>query len=239
LGPWLLLALGVALPRANRDPRALLIFIPMLVLAFLWQRVAERMGIPSASQLIFSFLIEFLAVGAGLLWLNADRLARYRSLVRFAAGLGLVLLAAAAALLAWSRTFPGNILELLVVTVLIGVVMLVSLGMTRRLARRRYRPLHFALWLATGSILTALGLMAAVAGISTLTGSAVIDDLRSAFQRVVVPGLALGICLYAVHLPYLLLMFTSPFFRRRFQIWLGVEPRATQPDPARGIPEPG
>jgi hypothetical protein len=32
----------------------------------------------------------------------------------------------------------------------------------------------------------------------------------------------LGLCLYAIDLPYLLLMFRSPFFRQRFHIWLGV-----------------
>jgi hypothetical protein len=239
LGPWLLLALGVALPRTNRDPRALLIFIPMLVLAFLWQRVAGWMGITSANQIVFSFLTEFLAVGAGLLWLNADRLARYRGLVRCAASLGLVLLADAAALVAWSRTFPGSIRELLIVTILIGVVVLVSLGLARRRARRRYDPLRFALWLAAWSVLLALSLVAVPAGISIVAGSPAVDDLRSAFQRVVVPGLALGICLYAVHLPYLLLMFTSPFFRRRFCAWLGAEPGTTQPDTVRGIAEPG
>jgi hypothetical protein len=33
----------------------------------------------------------------------------------------------------------------------------------------------------------------------------------------------MALCLYAVNFPYLLLMITSPFFRRRFHIWLGIE----------------
>jgi hypothetical protein len=236
LGPWLLLALGIVLPRTNRDPRTLLIFIPMLVLAFLWQRVAGRMGITSANQLMFSFLIEFLAVGAGLLWLNADKLAKYRGVVRCAASLGMLLLADAAAIGAWSRTFPGNIRELLVFTLLTGVVMLASLGLTRRLARRRYHPLRFALWLATWSVLGSLITIVAIAGILALTTSFAIDNLQTAFIQVVVPGLALGLCLGAIHLPYLLLMFTSPFFRRRFQIWLGVEPVSLPAAPVGAIP---
>ena len=34
-------------------------------------------------------------------------------------------------------------------------------------------------------------------------------------------GGALGLCLYAVNLPYMLLMFRSSFFRQRFHVWLG------------------
>ena len=40
---------------------------------------------------------------------------------------------------------------------------------------------------------------------------------------VTLTGAGLGLCLYAVNLPYLLLMFVSPFFRRRFHLWLNTD----------------
>jgi hypothetical protein len=49
-----------------------------------------------------------------------------------------------------------------------------------------------------------------------------IHDLQHIITQILVPGLVLGLCVYAVNLPYLLLMFSSPFFRRRFHVWLGV-----------------
>ncbi len=39
-------------------------------------------------------------------------------------------------------------------------------------------------------------------------------------------GLALGLCLYVVNLPYMLLMFRSSFFRQRFRTWLEAAPES-------------
>ena len=222
LGPWLLLALAVALPRTNRQRHALLILVPLLVLGLLWERATTLTGMPSASRAQFSFLGEFLAVGLALLWLNADPLGRCGGLARLAAGLGILLLADLVVILSYWGTFPGQTGMFLVFGAIMGVILLVSLTLTRRLAHRRYRPVRFLLWLAVGSTICSLAGAAAFVGVLALTTGYTLSDWHAVLREIVVPGLVLSLCLYAVNLPYMLLMFTSPFFRRRFQTWLGV-----------------
>jgi hypothetical protein len=115
------------------------------------------------------------------------------------------------------------------------LALLVPLALTRWLARRQYRPVRFMVWLAVWCLVFMLvGGMAFVGG---LMRSDSYDPrfLWSVIAQVVALGLVLGLCLYVIHLPYLLLMFTSPFFRRRFQIWLGVESSWRQPEEVPGI----
>jgi hypothetical protein len=66
----------------------------------------ETTGLPSATAVQFSLLIEFLMVGMALLWLNADSLGRRGGLVRFAGSLGMVLVASLMVVLSYGRTFP-------------------------------------------------------------------------------------------------------------------------------------
>jgi hypothetical protein len=222
MAPWLLLALAIALPKINRHRHALLIFIPMLVLGLLWRRVTKLTGMSSVNETQFSSLIEFLAVGIALLWLNADRLAKYHGVTRFVMSLGIMLLADLAAIITYGGAFSIQSALLLVAAAIISVVLLVSLALTRRLAHRRYAPLQFMLWLAAWSTACSIAVAVASAGISMLSDPSNVLDLQTIAKEIVVPGLVLGLCLYAINLPYMLLMFTSPFFRRRFHIWLGV-----------------
>jgi uncharacterized membrane protein YidH (DUF202 family) len=220
---WLLLALAVALPRTNRDRRALLIFIPLLVLSLLWRLVAKGMGMGAGDLEEFSLFFESLVVGTALLWLNADKLSKYHGLMRFVMSLGMVLLAGLVGVVAYGRTSSDDAGPLLGLIVVMGVVLLAALTATRRLAHGRYEPGRFMLHLAIWSILcSTLGIIAVFLVLETLAGFPKTPDPQSAITEAIRPGLILGVCLYAINLPYMLLVFRSPFFRRRFCAWLGV-----------------
>lgn len=226
LAPWLLLALGLAVPRANRQRQALLILVPALVLALLWNDVTRRTGMNSASRVQFGFLGEFLAVGLALLWLNADRLGRCRRLPEFAANLGLLLLADLAVAMAYGGAFPSQSGLVIVSTIILGIVLLTALTLTRHFAHQRYQPGRFLLWLAAWTALGSIVSVGTFVQVMTLSHLHTLAHPQALLTEVLLPGLVLGLCLYAVNLPYMLLMFTSPFFRRRFRVWLGAEPFA-------------
>jgi hypothetical protein len=224
LAPWVLLALAIAGPRRNRHCEALLIFVPMLVLGLLWQTVTKTTGLPSATAMQFSFLIEFLMAGMALLWLNADWLGRRGGLARFAGSLGMVLVAGLVVVLSYAGTFVGGQdAMLLFFTTLLAVVLLVSLTLTRRLVRRRYRPVPFLLWLVAWCLLCSLVAITAFTAVTMLMNPSGTYSLQHIAKEIIVPSLVLGSGVYVINLPYLLLMFRSSFFRRRFQVWLGVE----------------
>lgn len=218
LGPWLLLILACALFRANRQRDALLIFVPLLILDLLWGRVTTLTGMSSSLQVQFSFVGEFLAAGIALLWLHAERLGRSGGLVRFAASLGLLGLADLAVLVSYWGALPN---QSVVFTAIVTLSLLVSLTLTRRLSHRHYQPARFLLWLALWSALCSITGAAAFVAVEALAAVSPLHAWLAMLVQTILAGLVLALCLYAVNLPYLLLMFTSPFFRRRFLVWLG------------------
>ncbi len=223
LGLWALLGLAVAVPKRNRDRRALLIFVPLAILGILWPFVTGRVSLPSASLDQFNLLFESLVVGIALLWLGADRLRERRGWVRVPLSLGLLVLASLVALVSAGQAFADPLVVALPILVaVLGVILLVALALARRMTRGRYVPLAFLGWLAVGSPLLTAASVVLLAGILKLVVSW--ETMTPRFLLVeAVAGLTLGLSLYVINLPYMLLMFSSPFFRRRFQVWLSVE----------------
>jgi hypothetical protein len=233
LGSWALLAGAVGVSKRNRDRRALLIFIPLAILGLAWPLVAARVSLASTSADRFARLFESLIVGLALFWLYADALCRYRVFVWLPASLGLLSLAVLVAVVSASQTLSDpTLIIFLVFVAALGVVLLVALALARRMVHRRYRPLPFMLWLALWSLLLTTMTVALLIVLPLLVFSwGVIEPQIVLLQSVV--GLVLGLCLYAVNLPYMLLMFSSPFFRRRFQDWLSAAPALSSTEAAR------
>jgi len=227
LGPWALLALAVAVPKRNRDHRALLIFVPLAILSLLWPLATKLVpSAPSASVSVdrSNLLFESLVTGLALLWLQADWLRGRPGWVRVPLSLGLMLLAGLVAFVSASQTLAGPMISILPIFVtILGAILLVALALARRMTHRRYVPLAFMVWLAVGSLLFTTVSAALLAGVPQLLLSGDTIDLRLRILLIQsVAGLALGVCLYIINLPYMLLMFRSSFFGPRFRAWLGV-----------------
>jgi hypothetical protein len=221
LGPWLLLALAIALPRRNRHPHALLLFVPMLILGLWWPRITGGAGTATSTEPMSSILVESLTVGLALLWLNAEKVGRCRGPVRFTGSLGILLLGESAVVASYWGTFPHQTGLVLTFTTIMVVALLAALTRTRRLVHQRYDPLRFLLGLAAWCTVCAIVGVAAFVAVQRISNAHGVTGLLTTIGSIIVTGLGLSLCLYAVSLPYLLLMFTSPFFRRRFYVWLG------------------
>jgi hypothetical protein len=226
LGPWLLLVLGIFLPRANRHPHALLLLVPMVILGLLWPRLTQLTGMSDGTDLLLGFLVDSLAVGLALLWLNADKLGPYRGRTFFVDGLGILLLADIVVAASYAGTFPRQSGQFLAFAIVMEVVVLAALVLTRRRVQKHYRPWRFMLWLAVWSAACSVAGAVVFAVILMLLHPPSIRDPLVTGARIAMAGLALSLCLYALNLPYLLLMFTSPFFQRRFLVWLGATPES-------------
>ena len=216
--------MAVAVPKRNHDRRALLIFVPLAILGILWPFVTGRVNLPSASLDQFNLLFESLVVGIALLWLHADRLRGYRRWVRVPLSLGLMVLAALVAFISDGRALADPlVIDLPFFVAVLGAALLAALALARRMIHERDAPLAFLGWLAVWSLLFTMVSVALVEGVPQfLTSRATLDLRLRELLWQVEAGLALGVCLYVINLPYLLLMFRSSFFRQRFRTWLGV-----------------
>jgi hypothetical protein len=231
LGPWLLLLLAIVLPRANRDAGALLIFIPLLVLSLLWRPLAKSMGWSSLGLEEYGLVFESLVLGVALLWLSVPKLSKYAGFERFVLSMGAILVGALVAGVSSGGGLSGETAPFLLTATVMGVVLLLALTATRGRARRRYDPLRFMLWLALWSVLFSM------LGTILLAPLLLVFKSRFGLIGLLLPGLMLGLWLYAINLPYMLLLFSSPFFRRRFCTWLGVEPLPQQTTEVPGMSE--
>ena len=176
----------------------------------------------TGTELLFSFLVESLVVGTALLWLNAEKVGPYRGLVWFTGSLGILLLADMGVLVSYWGTFPRDNGLFLTFTAIVEVVLLAALALTRRRAHQHCRPWHFMLWLGAWCTIWSIAGAAAFVGVLALSHPYSVSGLSTMVGRILEAGVVLSLCLYAVNLPYMLLMFRSPFFRQRFHVWLGV-----------------
>jgi NO-binding membrane sensor protein with MHYT domain len=133
-------------------------------------------------------------------------------------------LAGLVAFVSASRTLADPMIVILPIYItILGVGLLAALALARRMTRGRYVPLAFMVWLAVGSLLFTAVSAVLVTSVPPLLLSRETMDVRLRILLIQsVAGLALGMCLYIIDLPCMLLMFRSSFFRPRFRVWLGV-----------------
>lgn len=105
--------------------------------------------------------------------------------------------------------------------VLLATLLLTILTITARRCRGDYSPVRFmlrlGLWTTIWGLVVAFGYFIIV----TLSFEMRIDDIKI-LAWIGLAGLILGVFLYLLNLPFMILGFTSPFFRERLQRCLGL-----------------
>jgi len=213
LGLWIVLALAILLVRANRDPRVLLIFIPIFLIRLLWLLFLPILGVPSSVLVVFGMLVDALVAGIAVLWLLAYKLGNRNRSVSFLLALIVLVAATIVAIVSYQAWLSGVDFEILVVQALGIVTMLLVFVLAGWCCRKRYGPWRFMLWLALWTMVISL------VGMSTFFLISVRPSGRELIQQipeVLVAGLIFAICIYMLNLPFMILAFVTPFFRERF-----------------------
>jgi hypothetical protein len=243
LALWALLVLAIVLVKANRNPHALLILVPLLITNLLWSIFKKAMGFPSAQAEMFNMLFYLLTVGIAILWLLAHKLGNRNRFVTFL--LAFIIMAVVSltgaisyAGLKLSQQTVGSIILLAMLT----FAMLLGFVLTGWWCRKRYRPVSFMLWLAVWTVAANLVSIMVVSSIVFIVQRVSVPFLvlpiSTVLFLVLVEGLILGAFLYAVVFPYMILALRSSFFRERFYACLRLKsmPTTTGPMPETGAP---
>jgi hypothetical protein len=228
--PWLILITAAVGVKANRNPRTLLLLGPLALVNLLYWSIlfviSLRMGSPmtASSQTQFDLLFYPLAIGVTLLWLAAPVFERLPAAGRGLAAVVLMIALAALAVVSYGTASSDETTFSIALLGLLGAALALSPAAAARLCGHSYQPVAFMLWLAmwliVGGVLAVLGILAVL--VSVGAGPSVSELLRLVQQGVVV-GAMIGLCLYVLYLPYMLLGFASPFFRARLQACLNLE----------------
>jgi MFS family permease len=221
---WLALIAAMAGIKANRDRRTFWILIPLAIVNLLYLLLKKVTSMPSSSAIQFDLLFQSLAIGVMLLWLVAPALGRYPGVRRGLVAFVLLMVVAALGMLSYGSAPPDETTIFLVLLGFLALVLVLALIAATRSCRRVYRPGHFmawlAVWMALGGAIGMLGSYVVILGV--LSSGPDASQLPLVILMAGLMGLVLGLCLYVLNLPFMLLGFASPFFRTRLQACLNL-----------------
>ncbi len=210
--------------RANHNRQVLLVLIPLIIVNLLYLAFKKISGMISSSAVQFDVIFHSMAVGLTLLWLIVPLL-KGRGLVRFVVAFAVIIAIAYLCVFTYGTASSQDTTVSLVFLTGMGVMLILMPIISRGLCRGLYRPLRFMLWLGLWTIIG--GVLAVEATLAVLLIILPSGPDASYLLEVVLMALLLGavmgLCLYALHLPYMILGFLNPFFRHRFQTCLSLK----------------
>ncbi|MEA3225955.1 MAG: hypothetical protein U9Q07_08385 [Planctomycetota bacterium] len=225
---WLALILAFVVPKSNRDLRVLLIFVPLAIVNLLWLAFKEVAGVSAASAVQFGTVLQSMAVGTAVLWLTGGYFKGLGGLVRFLFSFGTVVLVAGLGILSYSAEFSNETFLFLTLFVCLTLTVLAAITLTRTVCKGKYRPIRFMLWLALwmllGSMLAMFGFF--IAGSFIMSSGLSKSQFSQALLMIIIAGPILGLGLYLLNLPFMILGFVNPFFRERLCDCLCLKPAA-------------
>ncbi len=241
---WLLPPAAILLLKENRHAKALAVAIPLLAIGLLWASLrwilVHGPGVQSASLLDLDVFITGALVSLSLWLLLAHRLsANDRPAVALLAWL---LMVGTFALTTWAflGTGPESIWSAGVLAIIAAIVT-GALVLTGFCCRKRYYGLKFALWLAAWCIVFSFAVVFPLCIFMLLLMRPAGMLLALLLLGNVLLAGQLGIGLYIMLLPFIILVANSAFYRQRFYAcfrlkgMLADQPPApgAHPDPAR------
>lgn len=135
--------------KANRDPGAWLIFIPLLIVNLLWSVLTRFLGAASANMAMFSMLFHSHVIGIAALWLLGHKIGNRNRLVTFLLALAIMAVAGLTGVTSYGMTgFSEETAAVLMLLAVLTFTMLLGFALTGWRCRNRYSNLRFMLWLA-------------------------------------------------------------------------------------------
>ncbi len=209
---WLILLATLVLIKDNRNPQAWLILVPVVIVTLLASLLIRLL--PRGFEIV-TVIIQTFCVGIAVIWLLAHKLGNRNRLATFL--LSLIIMAIIA--IAGESQITSNFsLKSSTVTIVFMLTLTLLLGMTMSgvMCRKRYNGVRFMLWLLLWSIVSAAIIMFVFMAIMLFSISASLDNIRMILMQVPIGGLAYGLFVYLINLPFMILVLRSGFYRKRF-----------------------
>ncbi|MHC4122116.1 MAG: hypothetical protein ACYSSI_00965 [Planctomycetota bacterium] len=212
---WLFIVLVLVLVKANRNPRAWLIFIPLLIINLFWTVLKKIMPFPSSALAIFDQLFASITVGISVLWLLSHKISNRHGFITFLRALVIIAVLCIVGVISYSGlTFSKDTVGYVIIIAVLTLVMLLAFVLTSRRCRKRYSNLRFMLWLFVWTIVMCITFMLGVVVIMMILNDIPVTWISMLLQGSIT-GLVLGGCLYVIMFPFMILALRSSFFRER------------------------
>jgi len=222
----------VLLAAQARNWKAWLILLPAFAIHALWLLIKTISSFSSETALLAQIFIP-LYIAIALLFALADRLARPNRFASFLLAAAVLALAGLASFLAYN--FGGTVISEYVRIPLtfyatLAAAFLFALTITAFFCRKRYSHIRFLAWLLCWAVVLTIAFICIFGWYDYRPVG--LDDV---FEILVI-GAIFGVCLFGVVLPFMILAFTSSFYRRPFYNCLRLPP--VSPETGRSESEP-
>jgi len=216
LMPWFILLGAIVLEKTNRNPQALLIFIPLFIIFLLWLGFVFLLNIPFSAKAQFDPIIVSYSVGIAMLWLLVHKFGNRKRLVRFIFAFGVMAVIGIVGSISYAGLeFSQQNFALLMMLAILSFAMLLGFVMAGWQCRNRYGHVRFILWLAFWTIVSTLMCILVFYSIFFLVEQISVEFSR-VFLVLLISGSITGLISFIINLPFMILAFINPFFRKRF-----------------------
>jgi hypothetical protein len=226
ISPWALIAVLLIAPKANRNRRAWLILIPVVVVLSLWRATALLLGIGFEAQQQMGCLVTAGTIGWTAVWLLGHWLgSRFKSLTFLA----ILAIMAAVGALSFFCCGEGDdsFLPIWIFAIYYGLGVVGLTGgmmLAGRFCRQRFSAIGFGLWLLlwTGVVTVALPTLILVVWIVIAHDSS--PGIAGGLVAIPFVATLFAAILYVFNLPFLIVSLYSTFYCRRLETMFRAKP---------------
>jgi MFS family permease len=183
------------------------------------------MRIPSEASSMFILLIDCLLIGFILNWLLAERIGNRNRFVTWILSLLVFVLVFCTVALNFgmdlnSLSIPVEMIQLSIIIGLTVGILFVSFPLAGFLCRKRFGAVKFSLWMAFWVLATTMGFFL---GVGIIEAASMSSSYINILLQVLIVGLVYGGILIVGLLPFEIVLFTSSFWRKRFEAIFGLK----------------
>jgi hypothetical protein len=220
---------AIVLIKDNRNPRAPAIIVPLLVVYLLWSGFVNLMNFPSSARLQFDPLFYSFASGIALLWLLGHKLGNRNRFITFLLAL-LIMTAVSIVGQASYGGFSEQRIIFIIFMISLSLAVLISFVLSGWRCRHDFNGKRFTLWLAPWMVLSTLAAMTIFMTVMFVY-QGVPGRITPVLLQMLVTAVLVGLVLYVINLPFMIMALNSPLYRERFYACLRLK---SMPEAAAG-----
>jgi len=205
----------------NRNFKMLYILIPLLIINFFWMFFKQLTGGNSSNSIPLDVTIYSFIIGLSIFWLTVHKFSKYHGIVKFFLSLIIMTSILSIGIFTTFSDLNKTIALVPIFFILLVSISLLGFVLAGKMCRNQYKPKKFMLWLVV--FLPALGIIAMFGYL--YIGNAIMNSTMQTRDVVMVfiAGPLIGLFIYAMHLPFLIMGFNVPFYRERFCKYFGLQ----------------
>ena len=218
-----LAVLPLVLAKENLRLRAWAVLVPLLVILVFWNWMNILFGLSTSTSENFGVMIIAIATAWTVFWSLAGRFQSHSKVLNFMAAAVVILVMMSAVFAANGMMQASGLISMLIYQFVFSVAWLVSMILSARRCRKTYSPKRFMAWLFLWTMLIPAGLTFVFSIVSILIFSgASLSILPYFIIGMLISSGMLGIFLYLLNIPFMLLAFNNSIYDERFRKTFGL-----------------